>query len=302
MMLTAFQSSVASTVRKALQFFGMALTTPANPFAFEKLDSNGTDIERYIENLVNGYNAHGAARMQQYRVEELYHCKERTEVGHEYTSAKVIGPDSGAPFYIFFERFRGPNDLDKPSVSTQHPESAPAEEAGLTFPRVRVVAHSSSDFAVRTGNLSKESSPLLTDRLADDKASMSLTPTRTGNKDEIHRAVIFKDSVPLYVVAVLAATVHHSQVKYGLSYASCYFYAATIMAVMEKLHSTKISHISNSKSTRAELGKVPFVKKTPMSKICSAPKIQSEALETIITSYKVDLDKFERNVRSAAFI
>lgn len=289
-MLPAFQSSIASAVRKTLRFLRMA-STPADPFAFEKLEPNGTDIERYIVNLVNGYNAHGTTRMQRYRVQELYHCKERTGVGHEYASVKVVGPDS--PFYIIFERFRGPSDSDKAATSTE--------------PTTRAV-HSSSDSAVYARNLSEsasDSSPSLQDRLAGDKASMSLTPTRTGSStDEIHRTVAFKDPIPLYMVVVLAATIHRSQVKYDLSGdSSCYFYAAAIMAVIEKFYSARISHINNTKSTWAELGRVPFVKRTPMSRMYSAPKTQPEAtVQAIIASYKVDLEKFEINARFVTLI
>ncbi len=71
---------------------------------FEQPDTLGTDIERYISNLENGYKAKGdpdggsAQRMQLYGVKEIFFCKELTEVGHEYISAMVVGAGSTPAF------------------------------------------------------------------------------------------------------------------------------------------------------------------------------------------------------------
>ena len=118
-MILSFRNPITSALLKALQFFRMADVTP-NSIPFERPDPRGTDIERYISNMENGYNANGdpyggaAKRMKYYRVKELYRCKELTELGHEYISAMVVDPDSKLAFYIVFERFRGPGDPDKP--------------------------------------------------------------------------------------------------------------------------------------------------------------------------------------------
>ncbi len=299
-MITAFQNSyIASAIRKTLKFLRMA-STPADAFPFEKAELNGTNIEHYIVNFMNGYNAHGTARMQQYKVQELYHCKERTGVGHEYASVKVAGPESS--FYIIFERFRGSNDPNKPTASIERSENSPMEEQSSALART---VHSSSDSAIRSGNLIKTSSSAsLQDHLADDKASTSLSPTRTGySNDEIHKIVFFKDPIPLYMVVVLAGTVHRFQVKYDLSESSCYFYAAAIMEVMQRFYSMNISDTKYIKSRWAELGKVPLVKKTPVSWVYSAPKTQPEGIvQSLITSYKADLEKFEKNVRLNTFV
>ncbi len=56
--------------------------------SFLKPEADGTDVERYLDNLVNGYNTHGSHLMEAYRVKEVNHCKENTDVGHEYVSMR----------------------------------------------------------------------------------------------------------------------------------------------------------------------------------------------------------------------
>ncbi len=102
------------------------VSAPPEPITFEKLGRDRTGIERYIQSLINGYNAHGAARMEDYRVVELSLCKERTGSGKDYISAKVTGP--GSPFYIIFQRTYGPTNLNKPITSVKPSNVTPSRE------------------------------------------------------------------------------------------------------------------------------------------------------------------------------
>lgn len=278
-MITFFQSSVASAFIKALQFFCMA-NAPANAVPFEKLDSHGTDIERYIEDLLNGYNAHGGAskRMQDYRVIELRRCKERTEVGHEYVSAKVVGPDPISTFYIMFERFRGPDD---PDTKRTIPVEISDERK---FPRfdhgVKAIVQASSKAMQTSGDdLSKQSSLCLQDGRAHDRVSTFDEPIKK-RKDEINRTVIFKDSIPLYKVAVLAHTVHCSEKTYALNSSSCYFYATAVMQAMEQAYKNEIDRRDDSNTAGTKSGMVPIFRKCLSLNHIAKPKLIRRLVRT----------------------
>ncbi|KJA13926.1 hypothetical protein HYPSUDRAFT_49524 [Hypholoma sublateritium FD-334 SS-4] len=284
-MIVSFHNSISSAVRKTLQFIGI-VSPPHDPVAFEKLSTDGTDIERYIQSLANGYNAHGAARMQDYRVEELYLCKKRAGIGNEYVSAKVIGPHPVIPFYIIFKRLRAYIDSDTPCTSAEPAEVAVVHEQVLPVAQVKEIVHASSNQAIPPS--------CFRSRHMDDKAFMSFT----CKVDEIHGTVIFQHPIPLYTVAVLAVTVHRSQVdsEHESADASCHFYAVAIMSVVEQLYPTKTSYQNNSKSIWAKVGRAP--EKRPISAIYSATRIKPEALQSILDSYKVDLENFENQARS----
>ncbi len=105
MMLSALQYSLAAAFRKVLRVLGMANDAPKEP-PFEMPNPCGIDIVRYISTLRNGYacKPNGTQLMNNCTVAELYHCKEETQIGHEYVAVKVNAPSG--KFYLSFERFR----------------------------------------------------------------------------------------------------------------------------------------------------------------------------------------------------
>ncbi|KJA13925.1 hypothetical protein HYPSUDRAFT_59646 [Hypholoma sublateritium FD-334 SS-4] len=298
-MITSFQRSVASAFFKVLQFFCMASAHP-NVIPFEKLlDSHGANIELYIENLVNGYNAHGAAanRMQDYGVHKLYRCKERTEVGHEYVSAMVVGPQPSPPFYVTFERLRGTDDPEKhTSPSEESAVDAVNERRPPRLGPVKVIIQASGTAMQASSDISKQSSPFLQDCRAVDRVSIFENPTKKET-DEINTTVAFKHPIPLYKIAVLAHTVHCSETTYVLSSSNCYFYTTAIMQVMEKVYGKEIQTILNSNTTRTTPGMVPLFHRTPMSKSYSKTKIDVKTCQKIIDSYECDLKTFVKNAQ-----
>ena len=284
-MIASFQGSVVSAVRKTLQFIGM-VSVPPDPIIFEKLGYDRTDIERYIQSLINGYNAHGAARMEDYRVVELSQCKERAGAGKEYISAKVIGP--GSPFYIIFQRTYGPVNSNKPTTSAElsnvAPSRGPIAQGGETLTP-------GSNYPIQTGI---KSASYLEGPHIDDIAFMALT----RKTDEVRRTITFQHSIPLYTIAVLASTIHQSPVDHDSTTASCYFYAAAIMEVTEEIYSTNMASQKKSKVTWENVGRPSTFKRTLMPGIPGTTKIQPEVLQSLVASYKVDLESFENHVRS----
>ncbi len=308
-MFAALTCSITSTLRKTLQFLGMldnAVETPS----FLKPEDEGTDVERYLDDLLNGYNAQGAGLMQKYRVKEVNHCKENTDVGHEYVSVKVEGPDTETPFYIVFERFRGLKDKDPTTVAAQEGGTTPtpAREQTLSSRSLLVTSSGlvqrSSNLALRSTALSKEtSSPSLQDGRANDKASTMRLSTKTGTTKELCETITFEKDAPpplLYQVAVLAVAVHRSQAKYNLNDASCFFYAAAIIELIKKVFPSFIRSVSENSSLKA--GYVPGLQRTPFFSVWSANKIEEGAVDEIISSYRANLTQFENNVCFATVV
>ena len=91
---------ILSALRKASIFLGVTKEN-TSPLAFVTLGSDYVNIERYLGNLVNGYNARGAGVMGQHRITELRHC--RQHMGREYVLAKVVDLENHFSFYIAFE-------------------------------------------------------------------------------------------------------------------------------------------------------------------------------------------------------
>ena len=288
-MILSFPSSIASAFLKVLQFFGMTDTTTSPPF--EKPDPRGTDIERYISNLKNGYNANGDAtggaanRMQYYRVKELYHCKEISEVGHEYISTMVVKSDDNSQpeFYIVFERFRGPDDLGKPNESSAETKNEKHPPRPDSFKKI-----------VQAG--SKSSSPCLRDGPANDRVSTS--DGRERQKGELKRIVTFKHSIPLYKIAVLANTVHFSEKTYDINSSNCYFYATTVVQVMEQVYSEEVEESKILNTTSTMRGQVPLFHRTPFKSFIQK-KIDPDTILKISNRYKINLGTFETEVCSS---
>ncbi len=149
-----------------------------DPVTFEKLGNDRTDIERYIQSLINGYNAHGAARMEDYRVVELSQCKERTGAGKDYISAKVTGP--GSPFYIIFQRTYGPINSNKPTTSAEPSNIALSREP---VAQVRETLPSGSDYSIQTAI---KSAAYLKDCHIDDVAFLALTRKNQRGPQDYH--------------------------------------------------------------------------------------------------------------------
>ena len=284
-MIASLHGSIARVVRKTLQFIGMVGARP-DPIIFEKLGSDRTGIERYIQSLINGYNAHGAARMEDYRVVELSQCRERAGAGKEYISAKVIGP--GSPFYIIFQRTYGPVNSNKPTTSAElsnvAPSRGPIAQGGETLTP-------GSNYPIQTGI---KSASYLEGPHIDDIAFTALT----RKTDEVLKTITFHPSIPLYTMAVLASTVHHSPVDHDSTTASSYFYVSAIMEVAEEFYSAKISSQKKLKPSWEKVGRSPTLKIPDRS---GTTKIQPDVLQSLIASYKVDLESFENHVRSVPF-
>ncbi|KJA13924.1 hypothetical protein HYPSUDRAFT_49520 [Hypholoma sublateritium FD-334 SS-4] len=303
-MISELQNSLASAFRKALQFLGMSLNAPIDdPLPFETLDKSGSDIERYINNLLNGYNAHGSLRMEQYMVTEMYHCKEDTRVGHEYVSAKVVGPRR--TFYLVFERFRGLDNKDESITYTQGALAAEAQSEGEPLAR-RGILRGSSEAVQASCNTSLETIDDIADKVspvrarnAVDRVSVSTTQTRPARwphpASYISRTVTLKDPIQLYQVAVLAATVHYSAKTYKIDLTNCYFYAEAMIQVMKRHHRAVIGEDLRPK--RMETGKVPYVGNTLLQNVCSNLPT-NEQMSTIMESYQSALEDFERKARA----
>lgn len=303
-MISGLQNSLASVFRKALRFLGMANASTNDLPPFETMDTSGDSVQRYVSNLLNGYNAHGSARMDEYTVAELCHCKEETNVGHEYVTAKVVGPIP--PFYLIFERFRGDENKDEPTTNTQEELGADARGERERLARRGIlqtsseVIRTSSDTSKEAFNIVKGSlSPWIISRNAIDRVSVSTGRTRPAKPphfpSHVAHIATFADPIQLYKVAVLAVTIHHFADKYNVQYANCYFYAEVIMQVMKRLHHAEISTKSHPSWTPT--GRLPIAKITPFPKVYNSLPTEEQICE-IINSYRSELKDFEHRVCS----
>lgn len=306
----------------------MANTPPTGP---ETISEDGTNIEVYLFNLVTGYDSSGASRMDQCTVRELHLCKEQTSVGHEYISVQVLRAGSDIPFYIHFERFRGAPDPDKrPPLADRNIPPETWAEGRQSLSQLSAIMQVSSDGVSRcvkasneavgdSENISKDISPFLKERAAKDKAFMRRTATKSGQDGERCRTVTFGVPIAFYKVAVLAGTIHNSRQQYEVTGDSnCFFYAGTIIRVIETVYAAQIKSASNvndfeaeediasadsksgrQKQVRKKTGRVPLFSKTPLFLMYS---LGNADIAPIIESYKVDLQHFENKVCFVALL
>ncbi len=121
-----------------------------------------------------------------------------------------------------------------------------------------------------------------------------------GKKGELKRTVTFKGSIPLYKVAVLANTVHFSEKTYILNSSNCYFYATTVMQVIEKVYGKEIEKSTNSNTSSTMPGTVPFLNRISLPKLYHQTKIDRNTFQRISDRYQSNLETFEAKACSSS--
>ncbi len=138
---------------------------------------------------------------------------------------------------------------------------------------------------------------------------MSTSPTKRHTPAQVCRNANLPSPIPLYQVAVLAATVHQYALNYKIDDTNCYFYAEAIMKVLQEYHGAQITRVPKTLETgkaletekALETGKAPMVQGTLISNICSKLPDQMQ-ISAIINEYVSALEHFERSVRSIIFL
>ena len=164
---------------------------------------------------------------------------------HEYISIKVLAPNK-AFFYLAIERLRG-EIIDKVDPKAQPPPPGDSSGGSLSdqpppFPTDVITTASpprKSSFkeklpALPSASLSVTSLDKFVPKHNADDIVTLLSSGKHNNEDEVFRTLSFAPPIPLWKVAVLAKTLHNMSRHYLLFSDNCYYYAGTIIKVLQE--------------------------------------------------------------------
>ena len=208
-------------------------------------------IPTYCDLLQARYELEGCARMDGFYVEEIKLYKTTEVSQHEYLAAKVKAPD-GSSFYISFERSRGKVVDAQPQVPPSESPSAPAQGPPVKISSLDSLVpkhkaddrvthlgfsgrHSNNDRLYRTLFFDLPSAPLPASEPASSSSPLS-APLPVPEPSESSST----SCLPLYELAILANTLHNIRNDYLLFSDNCYFFAGTIIKVLQEVYNPEV--------------------------------------------------------------
>jgi len=228
-----------SVYHDILHFFRMSSTsTPV----WCEIPIDPAFIQMYCDRLKTQYILEGGARMNALFVEEVSLYKTARASRHEYLAAKVRAPDDVA-FYLAFERGRGEKVTDGEGDTSCQPPSPSA-----SAPRLLSIASLDSISNIRkaldtvtllTGMSGKHNH---NDKLMcrmffpspphEPSSSLPASPPISVPTSSSPPPIC----LPLYELAVLANTIHDMRENYLLFSDNCFWYAGTIIRVLQAFY------------------------------------------------------------------
>ena len=208
--------SLPTIYRNFLHFFRMSFTSTAQ---WCEIPAESTCIESYCDRLGVQCILDGSGRMNAFYVEKVDFYRTHETSQHEYLAAKVRGPNN-LLFYLAFERRRGEIAV---SIAEDNASSQP------------VTPSASAGSSLSVASLNSLTCP----RKAVDKVTLLSASGKYNDNDQLECTLQFPLSssslptLPLYQLVVLAKTVHDARQKCLLFSENCYWYAGTIVTVMQ---------------------------------------------------------------------
>jgi len=192
-------------------------------------------IEPYCQRLLLMMEAGQVESLRSWRVTCVKAYKSKSASRHEYVSAAVTGPGNKEYFFAI-ERGRGNPDERERSDPEPILSSAPTSVENLQPQK----SFSSSEPSLTT--MSSVSDSIFLSRPAKDMIS-PLPRTGKGkgkkdDKDELIYQLNIERVMYFYELAVVALVVHEAKKSYLLLSSNCYYYAGTIMKVLEVEYET----------------------------------------------------------------
>lgn len=180
-------------------------------------------ILTYCQRLAAMKKGDGITQLKRWRVQSARAYKSRAASRHEYVSVTVVDPHNKTT-YVAIERLRGadPDPGPIPSDSISDPNFDP-QPLGLSDSSSISSFSSVSDFI-------SPSCPV------DDRIAPMPPSGMWSESDELVCELIFEKSLYLYELAILALIVHDLNPSYLLMTNNCYYYAGTIMKILEEAY------------------------------------------------------------------
>ncbi|KAF8971155.1 hypothetical protein BDZ97DRAFT_1343277 [Flammula alnicola] len=215
---------------KVLEFLGMS--SGGDKWSGCEIPSVSTPISSFCDRIQAEYKLGGTDRMNLLYVAGLSLYKSHTKSQHEYIVPEIVTPNT-QPFYLAIERGRGEiidgghdRDDDIPDLNTE------------------TITLASLDSCFHKRHADDKVSPLASGKHnVSDKLLRTLTFVIPGapysRPHELLPPSPFSSEsrpLPLYELAVLAYTLHDTKEKYLLFSDNCYFYAGTIVKVLEEVY------------------------------------------------------------------
>lgn len=250
-----FKGALETIFQLVLKLFRMA---PVSDYVEARLlfESSNT-IMAYYEVLIREYDKCGTQRMEELCVKEVQLCKMQRGPQHEYISAKISGPNN-LSFYLVFERFRGgknrtenessPDSAADTTLSASNADPCALPSASLdsqtTNPRIGFILSGIPHMDSIPTDSQQSLDSLSPSRNADDRVAYisSSHDGRYNQTDKIYRSLTFSTDpnigrpLYLYELVVLANTLHKIERRYLLGSKQCYFYAGTIIQVLQEVY------------------------------------------------------------------
>lgn len=174
-------------------------------------------VATYCQQLQLLKQLKGIEALRRWRVSRARTFKCKSASQHEYVSATIIDPENKT-HHLVFERLRGdPENSLSPITETTHPLTRLSPSGSNSS----LSSLSSASFSAYAAN----------DRIVPVGAS--------GKKKEEDVEVydlVFPEGFCLHELAILAFMVHQTNSSYLLMTNNCYYYAGTIMKILEKKH------------------------------------------------------------------
>ena len=308
---------ITSIYHKVLRFFHMSSTTKV-----ERADipEYPTPVVSHCRLLRSQFMEEGDAHMNDYLVTEAKLYKSVATSRHEYISLKVQGPKKKV-FYIAIERARGsvldkvdkkddPNAKDPYDNDDNYSDARPASDSsgrctpnqpnGPLAPQTDAATtrsrrfFSSSSHSPSVASLDKFTRM----RKADDVISVLSSTGMHATTDQVFRTLIFSPAVPLCEVALLGSTLHRMRRYYLLFSDNCYYYAGTIIKILEEKYEPTLAVETTGSAALDEKFELKKMKKNQAGKWYGIPVYDKEDVDTapVIAQFEQNLTSFRNSV------
>lgn len=224
-----------------LRLIRMSPTMP--PTYFEFRVNEQLSVRAYLDFLAAHYEGADAGRMRTMRVTEVSLHKQMDKTSqHEYLVVQVSRPD-GTIGSLIVERIPGnsPERVDQPSCKSETELVGTPDDGKrhIFSPRApKATTSQSRDRAAVTPTSSSANIGSLDSMLKDREATDMVRFPAHGesiSRDQLLGKMVFSETRPLYLyqLVTLAVAVHESQTGYRLFSNNCYWFAGTVVKVLE---------------------------------------------------------------------